>query len=373
VQGIEDIESIGEETAENLRGFRYVSESQKDIAHSWIPGGRFGADKTVLVVDDVPENLMVAQGLLAPYGFRVDTATSGRQAIERVKNNHYDLVFMDHMMPEMDGVETVAAIRDLETKAWETGLEFPQEQNATSFSEGKTRSYDRDLHRQIPSIAMTANALRGMKEFYLEHAFQNYLSKPISPRALDQIINEQLAMSSQGGDVNFSLALEGQRVDMLNHYRESFTLVPEAEWREKFDKAYFERFTALIESFNTEGGTLSEQAALLAEAGRGGDILKIRETLPGFYDALRKRKPQGNNGNETQVPDRREREILAKLKKAIQNGETKTAETLLGELGTINLSADSKALYFLLYHFMLIGETEKALGAIMLKEKMEQA
>jgi YesN/AraC family two-component response regulator len=229
---------------------------------------------------------------------------------------------------------------------------------------------------------MTANALRGMKEYYLEHGFQDYLSKPISPRALDQLINEQLTMNNEqgtmnneqlaDGDRNFSVAMRAQRVDMLNHYRESFALVPEAEWRDKFDKAYFERFTTLIESFNTADGALSGQAALLAEAGRSGNILKIRENLPAFYDALQKQKSQGNAGREAPLSER-EHEILMKMKKAIQDGETKTAETLLGEMGTISLSADNRALYFLLYHFMLTGETEKALGAIMLREKMEQS
>jgi hypothetical protein len=97
-------------------------------------------------------------------------------------------------------------------------------------------------------------------------------------------------------------------------------------------------------------------------------VLKIREILPAFYEALQRRK----TGNEMPLPDRRVHEILSKLKKAIQTGETKASETLLGELGTIKVTPDGQALYFLLYHFMLTGEAEKALGAIMLWEKMGQ-
>jgi CheY-like chemotaxis protein len=219
-----------------------------------------------------------------------------------------------------------------------------------------------------------------MKEYYLEHGFQDYLSKPISPRALDEEIRKQMNKEQRtvnneqlaDGDRNFSVAMRAQRVDMLNHYRESFSLVPEAEWQEKFDKAYFERFTALIESFNSINVFLSAQVTLLAEAGRRGDVLKIRDMLPAFYEALRSRKTGTSNVNNG-ILDTRVGVILIKLKKALQDGETKTAETLLGELGTISLSADSRALYFLLYHFMLTGETEKALGAIMLREKMEQS
>jgi hypothetical protein len=161
--------------------------------------------------------------------------------------------------------------------------------------------------------------------------------------------------------------MERQRLDMLNHYRESFTVVPEAEWQEKFDAVYFERFTALIESFVT-ADMKSGQAALLAEAGRCKDVLKIRATLPAFYEALQKRK----TGNGLPLPDRHVHEILSKLKKAIQTGEAKASETLLGELGSIEVTPAVRVLYFMLYHFMLTGENEKALGAIMLWEKMEQ-
>jgi signal transduction histidine kinase/ActR/RegA family two-component response regulator len=342
VQGIEDPEPIGEETAENLRSFRYVSVTE-DAVRLWMPSGRFSVEASVLVVDDVPENLLVAQGLLAPYGFRVDTAVSGREAIDLAIAYDYDLIFMDHMMPEMDGVAAAAIIND--------------------------------LHKQTPVVAMTANALRGMKEYYLEHGFRDYISKPINARELDEVIKRQIRngelviRSEELGIRNgsFAVAMEAQRLDMLNHYRESFTVVPEAEWQEKFDAAYFERFTALIESFIT-ADMKSEQAALLAEAGRCKDALKIRAILPAFYEALQKSKTK----NETQLPDRHIHELLSKLKKAIQAGETKASEALLGELGTIEVTPAARALYFLLYHFMLTGEAEKALGAIMLWEKMEQ-
>ncbi|MDR1275150.1 MAG: response regulator, partial [Candidatus Accumulibacter sp.] len=68
-------------------------------------------DASVLIVDDFPSNLKVAEGLLVLYRIKTDTAASGEDAIRRIEENDYDLVFMDHMMPEMDGVETTAAIR----------------------------------------------------------------------------------------------------------------------------------------------------------------------------------------------------------------------------------------------------------------------
>jgi CheY-like chemotaxis protein len=118
----------------------------------------------LLVVDDIATNLKVAEGLLAPYHAAVDTCLSGAGAIELVKQNVYDIVFMDHMMPEMDGIETTAAIR-----AWE-----------------KEQQKDRE---QVPIIALTANAVLGMREMFIESGFNDFLSKPIDVSKLDEILD----------------------------------------------------------------------------------------------------------------------------------------------------------------------------------------
>jgi signal transduction histidine kinase/CheY-like chemotaxis protein len=363
IQGLVDgDQSLGEETAEALRNFRYAAEKKdKNIIPSLLPQVR------VLVVDDLPANLLVARGLLAPYGLRADTAASGREAIEMVKNHNYDLIFMDHMMPEMDGIETAEAIRQL-----------------TINNEQLTKSVKR-----TPIIALTANALRGMKEFYLEKGFDDYLSKPITPEALDEIINkwlnkqltinnEQLAINneqaSSGGGSSSSLLIsnssllieiEAQRLDILNHYLVSFTCVPETDWQAKFDAAYFERFTALIKSLNTAGtpAELREQQELLAGAGQKEDVYAIREALPAFCDALRKWREQEQNTADNEynkLPD----EILSRLKKALLAGETETAEAAIGELGEKALTPAGRELYFRLYALMLEGNTEKIMEAI---------
>jgi two-component system, sensor histidine kinase and response regulator len=140
----------------------------------------------LLVVDDIATNLKVVEGLLTPYKTTVDTCMNGLQAIELIKrsvseNREYDIVFMDHMMPGMDGIETTAAIR-----AWEKEL---QEKNSTSFAEGKTRSNNRNLRKQIPIIALTANAVVGMREMFIENGFNDFISKPIDVSKLDEILN----------------------------------------------------------------------------------------------------------------------------------------------------------------------------------------
>jgi signal transduction histidine kinase/ActR/RegA family two-component response regulator len=126
----------------------------------------------VLVVDDVVTNLKVAQGLMAPCNMVIDTCQSGAQAIELVKKNSYDLVFMDHMMPEMDGIEAVQLIRLI------------------GGSEG---SY----FKTLPIIALTANALSGMKEMFLSRGFNDYLTKPIDLLKLNKILEKWIPGEKQ--------------------------------------------------------------------------------------------------------------------------------------------------------------------------------
>ena len=119
----------------------------------------------LLVVDDIATNLKVTEGLLAPYGAIVDTCLTGQESIELVKHRKYDIVFMDHMMPEMDGIEAVALIRD-----WEA-------------EQGKEPS------ERVPIIALTANAVSGMREMFLEKGFNDFIAKPIDVSKLGDILN----------------------------------------------------------------------------------------------------------------------------------------------------------------------------------------
>lgn len=114
----------------------------------------------VLVVDDNTTNLQVAKGLLAPYKMTVETALNGYQAIEMVRRQHYDLIFMDHMMPGLDGVETTAHIRAL------PGEHF----------------------RTVPIIALTANAFHGAKESFISQGMTDFLAKPIEISKLDRMV-----------------------------------------------------------------------------------------------------------------------------------------------------------------------------------------
>ena len=117
-------------------------------------------EANILIVDDEKMNLKVACGLLSPYNIKITTAQSGFEAIELIENNHYDIVFLDHLMPEMDGIETLHKIRELKTK------------NCSS----------------LPIVALTANAINGMRELFLNKGFNDYITKPIDIKMMAQCI-----------------------------------------------------------------------------------------------------------------------------------------------------------------------------------------
>jgi len=237
----------------------------------------------------------------------------------------------------MDGVQAVSIIR-----MWER--------------ENEDRGH-------VPIVALTANALRGMKEFYMENGFDDYIAKPIDPRSLDDVIGkykEQLIKSGEEENVNIAVELEGQRLDMLNHYRVSF------ESGRSVDAEYMDRFTAFIESFDPHSllPTPHSLQKELIEAGRRGDLQKIREILPIFYEERLKRAQVQNE--ESAIPA----EIISRLKRAIMSGESGNTEVVMKEMGAVKLEASDRELYFLLNDLLLAGDYERAIGAISLWEKL---
>ncbi|MDR0311994.1 MAG: transporter substrate-binding domain-containing protein, partial [Treponema sp.] len=166
-----DSKTIGKELAQKLSSFKYSvirRTRDKNLVRAWIPYA------SVLVVDDMPTNLAVVRGIMKPYGLTVDCVTSGFEAIDRIRNEtkKYNAVFMDHMMPEMDGIETVRIIRE--------------ELGANS-----------EYARTVPIIALTANAIVGNEEIFLNNGFQAFLTKPIDIVQMDKAINYWLRDKEQ--------------------------------------------------------------------------------------------------------------------------------------------------------------------------------
>ena len=131
----------------------------------------------VLVVDDNAVNLKVAVGLLNIYKVHVDTASSGMRAVEMVRGKDYDLIFMDHMMPEMDGIDTTMAIRTMGAK-----------------------------YKNLPIVALTANAVGGVREMFKAEGLDDFLAKPIEMSKLNAILKKWIPEDMQRARTETTIA-----------------------------------------------------------------------------------------------------------------------------------------------------------------------
>ncbi len=118
----------------------------------------------VLAVDDEEMNLLVAKGVLGSYGIDVDTCLSGKEAVEKCRKTNYDLVFLDHMMPGFDGVETLRRIREIDDGAY----------------------------KELPIIALTANTISGAREMFRNEGFNEFIPKPIERSVLERVLRRVL-------------------------------------------------------------------------------------------------------------------------------------------------------------------------------------
>ena len=148
-QGIVDNEPVGDYKKRIKRSYK----RRNKFAFPSMPSAN------ILVVDDYEMNLIVAKNLMKVYDFVPDLVESGREAIDLVTKKKYDVIFMDHMMPDLDGVETLAIINN-------KGL----------------------IDNKTAVIALTANAIAGAKEYYISNGFIDYLTKPIDAEALEQML-----------------------------------------------------------------------------------------------------------------------------------------------------------------------------------------
>jgi signal transduction histidine kinase/FixJ family two-component response regulator/PAS domain-containing protein len=265
----------GEDIAKNLRNFNFHSMSiskKAQIVHEYMPYG------SVMVVDDVASNLYVAKGLLAPYGLQIETASSGNEAIEKIKNgSEYDIVFMDHMMPGVDGMEAAKIIRDM----------------------GYTR----------PVIALTADAVVGQSEVFLANGFDGFISKPIDSRELDAAL-KVFIRDKQPREVIEATRREKQKreTDYFAHeiqdtseVEKYFVLDAENAIKiidEKYSKLHSEENGNLDSYITAVHGMksalanineikLSNVALRLEQAGKERNFTLIEEESPAFTNALR--------------------------------------------------------------------------------------
>ncbi|MDR0983960.1 MAG: response regulator [Ruminococcus sp.] len=182
-----DTKPISDDVRKSLEKFKYdIKKSEKRISSYELM-----SHGSVLVIDDIETNLYVMEGLLAPYGVRCQSVESGKKAIELIQDgNIYDIIFMDHMMPEMDGIEATNIIRALGYK----GI----------------------------IIALTANALAGNDVMFKENGFDDFISKPIDIRLLDKCMHSYIKNNSQKEESDKSNGDKGKNeLDKANNELDS--------------------------------------------------------------------------------------------------------------------------------------------------------
>ncbi len=232
-------------------------------------------EANVLIVDDNVINLTVAEGLLKPLQMNIETATGGRKAVDMISKKVYDLVFMDHMMPELDGVEVTHIIR-----------RFHPEYN------------------DVPIIALTANAVSGTKEMFIREGMNDFVAKPIEMRSILSKIKNWLppekirkvssleteeevhdsGISIEGLDVNASMKLLGTESLFWSVLKDYYTAIPskKAIIKKAFEEEDWRRYTIEVHALKSASRQigaieLSNMAAELEKAGNDENIAKIKE------------------------------------------------------------------------------------------------
>ena len=166
----------------------------------------------LLFVDDTAMNLEVIKGLLKKTGIQIDTALSGRETLALVQKRTYDILFIDHRMPEMDGIETLHEMQKMKN----------------------------NLCRGKPCIALTANAIAGVKQMYLDEGFTDYLSKPVSPDKLEDMIKKYLPIDYLEGEAKTDSEKDGdtpekQQVNRMVSFVKNFGAVEGIEVQAALD------------------------------------------------------------------------------------------------------------------------------------------
>jgi len=288
-------------------------------------------DAEVLLVDDNAVNLTVAEGLLEPLKMKIDTVMSGKAAIEKISKFRYDIIFMDHMMPELDGVETTHIIR-----------RFHKE------------------YENIPIIALTANAVEGTKEMFCREGMNDFVPKPIELRMLIGKVKKwlppekikkthgTLGVQKQAesgdiivGDLNVAFAMKFLGSEelfwtILKVYYKSIEkkskLIKELEEQENWPDYTIEVHALKSSSRQIGASALSEKAAALEKAGNAKDSVFIHrrtdEMLEQYRNYLavlepfcsdKKKESQKEAAEKKPIPDDVKKECFKDMRRAMDD------------------------------------------------------
>ncbi|MCL2839530.1 MAG: ATP-binding protein [Defluviitaleaceae bacterium] len=331
-QAVKNAPPIGAEIANGLKTFTF--NEGRPAAHLKIAREQMQYGK-VLVVDDVETNLYVASGLLRPYHLDIHTVDSGFAAIAKVQEGHvYDIIFMDHMMPKMDGIETTKKLRQL------------------------------GYHGTI--VAFTANAIIGNDVMFKKHGFDGFVSKPIDTRKLDQLL-KQFIRDKRVKNITPTVSPvvpDPALVDIfIKDAKKTAIILTEIIAAEDI-KLFTTTVHAIKSALRTIGEPeLSEKAAKLEAAGILSDISIINAQLPAFIHALEQlyiRLESDIHISVTEV-SKTHISILQSFISACENYDDDAAYTALDALPQSTEVQALREMLFLHTHFEKAAEHAKKL------------
>ena len=304
-------------------------------------------DAKILVVDDTPMNLTVVKGLLRQTKVQIETAESGAECLNLVEKKHYDIIFLDHRMPNMDGVETLAAMK-----------EMPTNKNV-----------------ETPVISLTANAISGAREQYIAAGFQDYLTKPIDSAKLEQMMikylpPEKVKITSgeeveeekisvpeefqnlQGIDAAAGIKNCGSEEDYKNALKVfANSISTGAEEIEKFfDTGDWKNYTTKVHALKSTSriigaAELSELAKNLEDAGNAENISEIKNSTPKLLQLYRNfgevleflQDKKIDDADKTLIDDAQLAEAYEALKEIAASFDFDNAQFILQELENYRL------------------------------------
>ncbi|MCL2634205.1 MAG: response regulator [Oscillospiraceae bacterium] len=268
---------LGKEIADNLQNFRKSNITHRkkiETIREPMPYGK------VLIVDDTETNLFVAERLMRPYRLQIETAINGQEAIDKIHEGKvYDVIFMDHMMPVMDGMEATKILRE--------------------------SGYKKAI------VALTANAVSGQADIFLKSGFDDFISKPIDVQRLNSILNMFVRDSNHSPPTDNNEPLpeitENEPIDSM--LLESF--IRDAKKAvitiNRFDTAEdLQEFTVAVHGMKSSlliigEASLSAEAGVLEKAGRDNNTDLIKASVPGFLASLCTLLEKYNSGYGTDI------------------------------------------------------------------------
>ena len=339
----------------------YQSSYQRLVGERKVYKEKFTApDANVLVIDDNPMNLVVFKSLLKQTRINVDTANSGDEGLVLAYDKKYDVIFFDHMMPEKDGIETLHEMR----------------------------TQDKNPNVKTPSVCLTANAISGAREFYINAGFDDYLTKPIDSEKLesllisylpkDKIITDIMGFDEQDDgkddlddellslnendwiDVRIGLANSGSKdayMPLLKIFYESMEEKAdeiEGFYRDGNLKDYTIKVHALKSSARLIGAMeFGEKAQELENAGKSDDIEFIRKHHEVFMDELRSFKEPlaalfekgGSDEDKPEADPALMSGVFEEIKSAADDMDCDRLESVFEEMEDYRIPADDKELF----------------------------